>query len=240
MPDAIAPALDLEAKHQAFESGIFGAPVWRLTLNEQFGREDLEETLNRARAEGVALISCRLDENSACGMVLKDAGFRYIERLVTFSRPLDDGPRVAADVAAQEDAEACAKIARDVFSYDRYHADPQVPDTIANEVKRQWVLNGVRGRADAPIVIRADGAVVGFNLCLRRGDTAVIDLIGVAGGYQGRGFGRRLIQAALSHYAGQCEVMTVGTQDINLASVALYEGEGFRAETAAVTYHWTP
>ena len=187
----------------------------------------------------MALIACRVPAGDARGQVLAEAGFRPIERLVTFERAIE-GVRVAADLAGAADAEDCAAIGATVFTHDRFHADPNIPDGVADEIKRRWVLNGVRGRADAPIVVRADGRIVGFNLCLRRGDVAVIDLIGVARAHQGKGLGRRLVEAALGHYAGSYAKMRVGTQDTNLASVALYERAGFNRVDTAETWHWTP
>jgi ribosomal protein S18 acetylase RimI-like enzyme len=201
---------------------------------------DILDVVRAARRDGVALIACRLADGDTRGRALADAGFRRIELLVTFERRIDAGPRVPAELASEADADACAAIATDLFTHDRFHADPNIPDTVAEKIKGRWVLNGVRGRADAAIVVRVNGEVVGFNLCLRRNDIAIIDLIGVARAHQGKGLGRRLVDAALGHYAGMCATMRVGTQDTNTASVALYEGAGFVFAEAHETWHWTP
>ena len=234
MPDALAA---MQVSDQEFESRIFGAPVWKLPHVPEMPA--LSRLLDQARADGVALVSCRMDEGVPAGN-LEAAGFRRIEKLLTFERPLDDGPGQVADLALEAEAAACAEIGARVFTHDRYHRDPEIPQDVADEIKRQWVLNGVLGRSDAPIVARVDGEIAGFNLCLRRENIAIIDLIGVARPHQGKGLGRALVAAALGHYAGTCRVMQVGTQDTNGPSIALYERAGFVPVRAAVTFHWTP
>ena len=94
------------------------------------------------------------------------------------------------------------------------------------------------GRAAAPLVVRADGRAVGFNLCLLTEREAAIDLIAVHPGYQGRGLGRRLIEGALAHFDGRAEAIRVGTQADNRPSIALYEATGFREIARQATLHW--
>ena len=231
-------------KPQAFEAGVFGAPVWRLELNSDgvLTPAALAQLTGKAREEGVALISARLPADAAAGDVLSQAGFRLIESLLTFSRdiPAQFAPVAGVSLAGLDDAEACAAIGRSSFSFDRFHADPQLSDAAADEIKARWARNGVIGRADAPLIVRENGAVAGFNLCMRQGADAVIDLIAVDQWWRGRGLGRKLVAGALAHYAGVAPTMWVSTQDSNLASVALYRGAGFVPHGAAHTWHWTP
>ncbi len=114
------------------------------------------------------------------------------------------------------------------------------PMPIADEIKARWARNGVNGRADAPLIVREGGAVAGFNLCMRKGEDAVIDLIAVDRRWQGRGLGRKLVEGALAHYAGAAPTMWVSTQEANVASVALYRSAGFALHSVAETWHWTP
>jgi ribosomal protein S18 acetylase RimI-like enzyme len=95
----------------------------------------------------------------------------------------------------------------------------------------------VLGRADTVFVTETAGEITGFNACMVCGGAAVIDLIGVAPGFQGRGLGRDLVNASRSHYAGRTSRMTVGTQTVNTASLALYLSCGFRIEASALTLH---
>ena len=227
---------------QGFEAEIFGAPVWRLDLDAGSDTAALAAVTQDARQNGVALVSARVSAGSPIGNVLAGAGFRRIERLLTLRRDIAGAPAPVAGVtmAGRGDAEACAAIGRASFSFDRFHADPRIADAVADEIKARWARSGVNGRADAPLIVREADTVAGFNLCMRRGEDAVIDLIAVDPRWRGRGFGRKLVEGAFAHYAGVAQTMWVSTQDTNTASLALYRSAGFAPHGAADTWHWTP
>lgn len=230
----------------AFESGVFGVPVGRLVSGAQGlpldNDQAIEFALVEAGLKGCWLISCRVPEgDSAAARDLESKGFRPVETLVTLRRSLDPAVAAPADVGpatAPEHAETVA-IARGGFTYDRFHADPQVPKPLADRLKAQWVENGLKGRSDLGLLARADGAVQGFILCMRAGVEAVIDLIAVAPAHRGKGVGRRLVAGALAHYAGRARAMRVGTQAANAPSIRLYESMGFAVQSRHVTFHWT-
>jgi ribosomal protein S18 acetylase RimI-like enzyme len=234
---------------QPFETEFLGGPVFRLDVETATRPEALErgvpDLLRRARAAGARLVSCRL--RAACQPLI-DAlvaiDFREIETLLTFERALSDlPPRPAgldAALARPRDAAACIAIARTAFTTDRFHADPRIARAAADALKARWVENGLNGRADATFVARDRGRTVGFNLCLLRGDFAVIDLIAVRPDAQGRGFGRALVAESLHHYAPVVRAMRVGTQATNAASIGLYRSMGFVPVDEAVTLHWIP
>ena len=190
--------------------------------------------------DGMSLLSCRRPETNVAEIAaLNKAGFREVERLITLSRPFNEtaGMPDGISMARPEDVETCAAIAGEAFSYDRFHVDPRVDNSAADRLKAQWARNSLRGRADAVFVARDGDKAVGFNACMLAGDTAVIDLICVAGLYRGRGIARALTHASLAHYAGKAKEMKVGTQSTNGASLALYRMAGFRDVSTAVTLH---
>lgn len=230
---------------QAFDSEHLGAPVARLTVEGAETAAALEGALpglvEAWRERGVWLVSCRLPAKwTAEGRMLEAAGFRALETLITYTRPLLRLPESALAIspAGVADAETCIEIGATAFRLDRYHADPEIDNGGADALKAAWVKNALAGRADASLVVREDGAARGFVLCLRRGEEAVIDLIAVAPGHWGRGLGRALVVGALAHYAEAAHTMRVATQVTNRASTALYQGLGFRELGRARTYHW--
>lgn len=233
----------LSVEAQPFDEMILGGPVWRLIVDGVCPNGTmLHREIARARTGGVRLIWCRLHADAAFGTVLRAAGFRWIERLVTFSRPVSAArePVDGVEFARSEDSDSCARIAAAAFRFDRYHADPQISDEIAERFKATWVRNGVNGRADTALVARRNGEIAGFNLCMRYGDRAVIDLIAVDSVHRGQGLGRTLVAAALAFYAGRVSTMLVGTQENNTPSIALYRSMGFSPVSSSDTYHWTP
>ena len=237
------PSID----RQDFESGILGRPVYRLTLPPPPRSSTLAGPLavlrERLTREAVGLVACRIEAGDGeAAAALQAAGFRRIECLVTLSRPLGvpqemppgTGPAMPAD------HEPCLVIGRTAFIFDRFHADDRFPDEVADRIKEAWVRNSFAGRADACLVCRGGAIAVGFVLCrLPRGEP-VIDLIAVAPSHQGRGHGRRLVAAAMAHYARNYATISVATQQSNLPSMALYRALGFAVIGSELTYHWVP
>lgn len=237
---------------QAFDSEMLGGRVGRLDIPTD-GR-DVAEILGSQladlaagwRAEGYWLVSCRLSEPTpgtppAAEAVLRAAGFQPVETLVTLIHDLSDilaAPTEGISAGSPKDVEACAAIGAEALVTSRYNVDPRIDPARASALKAQWVRNAFAGRADTILCAHDDGKVTGFNLLLKRGDDAIIDLIAVDPTAQRRGHGRKLVAASLAHYANSAKRMIVGTQAINAASLALYQALGFVEQQRAVTYHW--
>lgn len=223
---------------QPFDSAILGGPVYRAELTEVVQIPHLEESV----PGDAALVAVRVRPDWVDVMQL--TRFREIERLISFERPLSTGDGGAIPegirLATENDADACAEIAGRCFSLDRYHADPELDNDAADESKRAWARNNLTGRGDTSFIADFRGQVMGFNLCLRGEDWALIDLIAVAPEAQGLGLGKALVEAAIRHYAGTVPVLRVGTQTTNEASMAIYAANGFTKTNEMVTFHWTP
>lgn len=245
-PSASLPVGDprLRFEPQPFETGVFGVPVGRLAI-EGAGlpsADRVRRMIEAWRRHGQWLVSCRLPEAAGdTRRLLEDEGFRRVERLLTYRAALDRDAAPAGGVAEAErtDADAIGRIGRAAFTFDRFHADPEIPDSLADRLKETWARNGLAGRADATLVARDETGVAGFVLCMLADADAVIDLIAVAPDRRGRGVGRRLVAGATQRYRGRAGSMRVGTQADNEASVRLYEGIGFERVHAEVTLHWT-
>ncbi|MEW5728883.1 MAG: GNAT family N-acetyltransferase [Pseudomonadota bacterium] len=242
--DAAALFIDLP-----FETGILGLKAGR--LGEPRCPDGPPAAVNRAVAaavgyavdQGYQFLSCRVaDGRPWVAEALESAGFRLVECLLTLERPVAavaGEPQSGIRLATPSDAEAVGRVAEACFVDDRYHADPRIDDRAADRLKRLWAENDCRQRGDVVFVAVDDsGRVVGFHACLAPADAAVIDLIGVLPEAQGRGVGRRLVAAALNHYAGRRPVLRTGTQARNTGSLALYAAMGFRIVRSEFTFHW--
>ena len=230
--------MSIRMEPQPFDTGFVGAPVYRARLD---GPEDTVG-LPAAIPPDAALVSLRVPADWAAA--LAGTGFREVERLVSLERPLspeEAGPLpVGIRRATPADAQACAELAAGVFSSDRYHADPEIDRRIADESKRRWARDDVEGRAALSLVaVEPDGRVTGFNLLQLDDRAAFIDLIAVAEDRQGQGLGGRLIEAAIAVVADRADVMRLGTQETNTASLAMYARMGFRRTGSHATFHFT-
>lgn len=223
----------------SFDAKFFGAPVWRLDDPER-----APAAVRSAARTGVALIVARTESDDRR---LRETGFRSVETLLTLQAPLSEGadpvsvPEATIRPATgRVDADACAAIAARAFQTDRFHADPAVPNIVADRLKAEWARNNAMERADFVFIAETDrGEPIGFNSLLLRDEIPVIDLIAVSSNGRGKGIGNALVRAAMAHYAG-FGTMRVGTQITNTPSLALYSGLGFVETARQTTWHWTP
>lgn len=183
---------------------------------------------------------------------LGSLGFYVVDVNVTFGLdrekmlcPIQPKPGAGCrigEVAAHLEDEVLA-IARSCFRFSRFHQDPQIPNTIADQIKHDWILNYLRKqRGEQLWVATVDGRAAGF-LAVIAGEAAgrryrAIDLIGVAPAYQGRGIGQELAAFFIDTYRDQCDYLLVGTQIANLPSMRLYAKCGFALAQSAYVMHF--
>ena len=239
-----ASSAALDCREQAFETGVAGVPVAKLLLPADF-TTDLDRNLENLAAswheQGTWLVSCRVPSDASRLIdALQTVGFEVVETLVTFYQPARPAQDLRAEtgLARDDETDLCVDLALGAFTFDRLHRDKRVPDRIADAIRAAWVRNDMTGRAAAPLVARIDGQIAGFNLCLKQGRTAIIDLIAVASDFRRRGLARQMIEAAFDYFGNDIDGIRVGTQEDNAASIRLYESAGFEVESRQVTLHW--
>lgn len=174
-------------------------------------------------------------------------GFRLVDTAITFrSDPPDNSPTSTAggyalsiELAKDSDLSSVESIASSAFSFSRFHFDPEFPNIVADEIKRQWARNLVLGkRGDGCLVARSSGRIVGFlGFNSNALGDHVIDLVAVEQSSRASGVGSALV-AFVQNLArrNRCAVV-VGTQIANRASVRLYERLGFRFDSASYVLH---
>jgi dTDP-4-amino-4,6-dideoxy-D-galactose acyltransferase len=223
---------------------VFGYDVFRVApegIDTAVVRQHQRAREGRRAFYYAKVPTARVDQVQA----LASLGFGVVDVNVTFERlPGDDvdQPTVVVRDATPKDRDALLDIAENCFVYSRFHLDPQVPNRIANAVKREWVDSYLHGRRGEKVRVAEDvGRPVGFLAVLAAKchgkDARVIDLVGVAGDCQGRGVGKSLVSAFVRERAPGCALLRVGTQAANIPSMRLYERCGFRvAETTYVLH----
>ena len=217
-------------------------------LSERFGHpvfsvEAAEGLAEHAAGQERASYQARIDVVDVGALVaLEAAGMRVVN--VTNTLTADPGePLLRADAVEVREADPerdqqLLEVAERSFRYTRFHLDPDVPQAVADRIKRDWVwsyLNGLRG--DELLVAVQDEHPVGFLCGLPRDAVRVIDLIGVAPEARGLGAGRSLVGAFHERAAGRCDAVEVGTQVANTPATAFYERLGYVAVRAAYDLH---
>jgi dTDP-4-amino-4,6-dideoxy-D-galactose acyltransferase len=139
--------------------------------------------------------------------------------------------------ARSEDLPALCAIARASHKDSRFYSDPAFPNERCDAMYETWIQRSVEGWADKVLV--ADiGDVTGYVTCNLSGTTGSIGLIAVQESYRGRGFGRELVEAALSlFHSEKMLIAEVITQGGNLVAQSLYERCGFQVKSRRSWFH---
>lgn len=139
------------------------------------------------------------------------------------------------------DESAIRRIARESFSYDRFHADSKVSSPNADAIKEQWAANYFYDqRGDALFVVEQESRPAGFLLAIDSKEKGfIIDLIAVDTAFQGRGLALSLISYAHNFFFNKNlgAGITVGTQISNTRSLRLYQKYGFELSSAYYILH---
>jgi ribosomal protein S18 acetylase RimI-like enzyme len=225
-----------------------GKPAWNVLLPEgESLTANPESNMPLMDLIGVrGLLTCKLDGGriKEIQTILKK-GFYPVAVSVTLSRsgkqPILPLRNKSVRDARKIDFPEICDIAGVAFTHDRFHQDPDIPNEIANAIKRCWAGSyhncGVRGWDRKMIVATSCGYIVGFLAMKHLSDThtSVLDLIGVHPSHQGQGIGRSLVDQFIVD-SGSMD-MEVSTQISNTASLRLYQQAGFQIVDSKYVFH---
>lgn len=239
----------MDLRDDVWLGGILGIPCFRAT---GFGGgmtadEIRKRALGKANGQSAFFFAKIPTADIGSVTVVTRAGFDVTDVNVTldWADESDLSGSEASDVeigrASEIEAHAIEDVASRCFTYSRFHLDPLISTAQANEVKRQWARNACRGRAATVYAARRGGELAGF-LAVATSDAggtkdAIIDLIGVDAGHQGRGVGRSLSRAFITDWQGKVDRLRVGTQISNIPALRLYESLGFRVSETSYVLH---
>lgn len=175
--------------------------------------------------------------------LLSDLRFRVVESTLVFEKKINqkrqpDGP-FTIRFSAPEDQQQVVNLARLSFKYSRFHLDTRFSADTANEIKAAWVNNYFCGNRGDHLVVALKGeTVAGFMLLLAGQDAAIhIDLIAVDERYRRKNIAGNMIAFAETHLPGTRRIYA-GTQAANIASVRMYEQQGFRLSSSRYVMHY--
>lgn len=141
-------------------------------------------------------------------------------------------------LASIDDRKGVEEIASKSFTFDRFHEDPKISSTKADEIKKHWVGNFFSGkRGDVMVVACENNRPVAFLLLLFREKENIIDLIAVDSDHRNNGLGKQLIDFAKNIDPTQKSLL-VGTQATNVPSIRIYEEMGFQKIHSQFVLHY--
>jgi len=256
-PSAISVALQLEGARpealafgpEPFDSDVFGLRIGRVVSacapSVAGYRALLAALAARARADGYDQILCRAGlDNLAQVWALEGAGFELMDIGVTFGRTLAGGIEapvlddLIVRAATDGDVEAIAgAMVRQPWG-SRYESDPAYAPARVQELRRRWLWNSHRGRADMFLIGVLDGRPAGYVTCRldARSGHGEIELVGTLPEFRGRRVASRVLARAVAWFSTRAAAVTVRTQATNIAAANLYESGGFTLRSSDLTF----
>lgn len=179
--------------------------------------------------------------------VLNDKGFNKVETSLTFYHNLQNintkkNIRIYQP-ANNDEILQVSEIAKNSFTFDRYHVDKNINNIIANKSREIWARNLCNGRAIKVLITKMDRRVTGFLGIIEKPilnyKYAVLDLIGIDVMHQGTGLGYALTTSFLKEAKERGNKFAiVKTQDKNEPSIKLYKKCGFEIIDKDNTHHF--
>jgi ribosomal protein S18 acetylase RimI-like enzyme len=246
------PALELDYYRVPWDTQILGVPVAQIAGLRIFdapqAARDYEAFAQWCATEHIALCACRVPASRLVeSMFLEERGFRFIELNYT---PRLDGlqamqivePGVDIRAATEQDREALADMAAQVFRHGRLHQDPRIDPALGDRRYRVWMVNAFSHPRQTVLKCLVDGAIVGFFVVeYPAPDHCFWSLIGLAPALAGRGLGKRVWRAVLSKlHSDGINVVSTSISSHNIAVFNLYVALGFRFPEPAITLQWRP
>lgn len=201
------------------------------------------ELLRKLQSRSAFIYSKVSPEALSAISFLEERGFNLIDTNVIFDKLIVPAHDFTCDCttrfAVPGDQNQVTELARRSFAFSRFHLDSAFPREVADMIKEEWVKSYFTGnRGDNMVVALTNGIIVGFLLLLYGKDGAlVIDLIAVDEDNRRRGAAESMIAYAESQCHGFTRIR-VGTQLVNVPSLRLYEGMGFKIAAAQYTFHY--
>ena len=173
-------------------------------------------------------------------------GFNIIDTNVLLRSPISslvykksDTLRVRKALDSDSDRESLLSIAYNGFSHDRFHADPEISNEHASQIKADWVMNYILGkRGDLVLVIEDKKKIIqGFLLLIvNENSDCIIDLIAMDSSFRGKGAGTTII-SAIHDFLPDTKDVYVGTQLSNYLSINFYSKLGFKIDATTFMLH---
>jgi len=229
-----------------WDSNFFGFRIARVET-DVLSPSNIEEIMTWCKQHEIdCLYFLASSSDAASTRLAEDHGFHLVDVRVTLEQMIiDRAPEASSNSsilirsAHADDLPSLRSIAREGFHDTRFYFDPHFPRHLCDSLYETWFEVSFSGYADAVLVADVKAEPAGFITC-KLGDSlqGEIGLVGVGPGWQGRGVGVALVNAALNWFADhQVERATVVTQGRNMLAQRLFQRCGFVSCSNHLWYH---
>ena len=211
-------------------------------FNKNCGQVKLQDIKDKKELDEFTFVYSKSNYSQELSIKAKNLDFYLAEISVNFvlKKVKLNLNKYNGELAKSANTEDIENLAFNSFVFDRFHQDPNIPNLIASEIKKQWVKNFFLGqRGDECFVKKAkNGKIIGFLLSNFSDQFPKIDLIAVDKNYRNQGLGKSLILDFLNFYRNQNKDFLVSTQIDNFKSIRLYESLGFEKLSLQMVWHY--
>ncbi|MBE7559737.1 hypothetical protein HS125_12635 [bacterium] len=259
------PAAVLAWRRLGFDSDLFGFPVARLEHLGGLGGPRTQEALLAsllARAEedwrtaGIALLYAKVRmEHLPAQRALARHGFSPVGGWINYGLWLErwECPRLTHPAslrpATAEDARILENLAAQSFALDRFHSDPRISPTRADQLHRFWIRNSVTGKAAQAVLVAENdlGQVSGFLTYNIRDEApekldglrlARVILNAVDARERGQGVYPKMLSNVILECQGQADFLSAETQINNYAVQRSWAKLGLAPVESGLNFHY--
>jgi dTDP-4-amino-4,6-dideoxy-D-galactose acyltransferase len=234
-------------EHLEWDSNFFGIKIAKIVPN-RLAPNALELIKDFCIAQSIDCLYFLADPNDEETIRLAETDqFHLVDIRLTFEKYLDQSTVNPGDIsklnirtATEDDIPVLKSSVKKIHFDTRFYFDPSFPDALCDRLYETWIENCVRDRGQVVFLGEIEEKrIVGFITCnLNPSGFGQIGLIGVDGKYQGKGFGRSLLQSAITWFLGKgIHHVTVVTQGRNVRSQRMYQKAGFLTKSVYLWYH---
>ncbi len=175
--------------------------------------------------------------------IIEDLGFRLIDTNIIFTRDTNFNYKkqiknnIFIKFAEKHHKNVVGKIAYKNFTFSRFHLDPFIKKSQADNLKKLWVENFfLDKRGDYMVIAMHNNNPIAFLQIIKKGTSLIIDLIAVSSNYREKNIGSSMINFACKNI--ECEKIIVGTQISNIPSIKFYQNLGFTPISSNYVFHY--
>lgn len=211
--------LAVEIVEDTFNSDIFHIKMGNLHLYDN--KSDLFIVETEAVKNGFDHLSIRVSTDDKETLIkLLESKYLLVDTLVTYK--FDCSKTVLNEMThkciirdyQEKDLSELINFAQKSFKIDRFHSDPSLDNTYADDYYAKWIENSCKGYSDRVVVAELDGEAVGFTTCKlpdAEGNSKIV-LSAVSEKSRGKGVYTSMIHEGLKWLQDKSKYITVGTQ----------------------------
>ncbi|WP_057936021.1 GNAT family N-acetyltransferase [Algoriphagus resistens] len=220
------PILKPELLYLPFDSSLFGYQVGKTTIGDSWNEKDFLKAAGDFRL--VYLFSEKPVE-------LHDHGFHWVDTKVIFEKELQNQIEVVSIQPFQGNLNnELEELAFLSGIHSRFKIDPRLQNGEFEKLYRLWITKAYESNS----ILQSPDLAGMVTLTVEHGQ-ANIGLIAVSGENQGKGWGRKLLQAAeYQAFRQGAVIMKIPTQSSNAPACKLYESLGYQLKNKIHVYHY--